>query len=84
MTIFRRDIQIVMLTMVAVVLFAGAALCPASAQTRYESVYNGHRIIYPGIQHPLARPPSHELLFCRLGSTGTPQSRPAVMKLPGQ
>src|SRR5664279_5538199 len=47
MTTFRRDIQIVMLTMVAVVLFAGAALCPASAQTRYESVYNGHRIIYP-------------------------------------
>ena len=47
MTTFRRDIQIVMLTMVAAVLFAGAALCPASAQTRYESVYNGHRIIYP-------------------------------------
>src|ERR1035437_7951214 len=47
MPTFRRDIQIVMLTMVAVVLFAGAALCPASAQTRYESVYNGHRIIYP-------------------------------------
>jgi len=47
MTTFRRDLQIVMLTMVAVVLFAGAALCPASAQTRYESVYNGHRIIYP-------------------------------------
>ena len=38
MTTFRRDIQIVMLTMVAVVLFAGAALCPASAQTRYEDV----------------------------------------------
>ena len=52
MTTFRRDIQIAMLTMVAVVLFAGAALCPASAQTRYESVFNGHRIIYPGIQHP--------------------------------
>src|ERR1700727_1097248 len=47
MTTFRRDIQIVMLTMVAAVLFAGAALRPASAQTRYESVYNGHRIIYP-------------------------------------
>src|SRR5580704_7662234 len=47
MTTFRRDIQIVMLTMVAVVLFAGAALCPASAQTRYESVYDGHKIIYP-------------------------------------
>jgi kumamolisin len=47
MTTFRRDIQIVMLTMVAVAWFAGAALCPASAQTRYESVYNGHRIIYP-------------------------------------
>jgi kumamolisin len=54
MTTFRRDLQIVMLTMVAVVWFAGAALCPASAQTRYESVFNGHRIIYPesSIPHP--------------------------------
>src|ERR1019366_4511145 len=50
MPTFRRDIQIVMLTMFAVVLFAGAALCPASAQTRYESVYNGHRIIYSRLQ----------------------------------
>jgi kumamolisin len=47
MTSFRRDIQIVMFTMVAVVLFAGAALCPASAQTRSESVSNGHTFIYP-------------------------------------
>ena len=75
MTTFRRDIQIVMLTMVAVVLFAGAALCPASAQTRYESVYNGHRIIYPASSIPRARSPSHELLFCRLGQTG-PSTRP--------
>ena len=47
MNTFRKDIQIAMSTMIAAVLFAGAALCPASAQTRYESVYNGHRIIYP-------------------------------------
>jgi len=47
MTTFRRDIQIGMLTMAAVALFAVAALSPASAQTRYESVYNGHRIIFP-------------------------------------
>src|ERR1700678_1696681 len=47
MTTFRRDIQIGMLTTVAVVLFAGAALCPASAQTLYETVLNGHTIIYP-------------------------------------
>src|ERR1700685_331525 len=53
MTIFRRDIQIAMLTMVAVVLFAGAALCPASAQTRYESVFNRHRIIYPDSSIPV-------------------------------
>jgi len=52
MTTFRRDIQFGMLTMVAVVLFAGAALCPASAQTRYESVLNGHRIIYPASSIP--------------------------------
>jgi subtilase family serine protease len=41
-----------MLTTIAVVLFAGAALCPASAQTRYESVYNGHKIIYPASSIP--------------------------------
>jgi len=53
MTTFRREIRIVMLTMVAVVLFAGAALYPASAQTRYETVYNGHRIIYPESSIPV-------------------------------
>lgn len=47
MTTFRRNIKTVISTTVAVVLFAAAALCPAAAQTRYESVYNGHRIIYP-------------------------------------
>jgi kumamolisin len=52
MTTFRRDIQIVMLTMFAIVLFAGAALSPASAQTRYESTFNGHRIIYPASSIP--------------------------------
>ena len=63
MTTFRRDIQIVMLTMVAVVLFAGAALCPASAQTRYESVYNGHRIIYPGSSIPWPGRPHTNYFF---------------------
>ncbi|MFZ0795878.1 MAG: hypothetical protein WAM65_19085, partial [Candidatus Korobacteraceae bacterium] len=53
MTSFRKDIQIVVLTMVAVVVFAGAALSPASAQNRYESVYNGHRIIYPASSIPV-------------------------------
>ena len=53
MTTFRRNVQIVLLTMVAVVLFAGAALSPASAQTRFESVYNGHRIIYPASSIPV-------------------------------
>src|SRR5580658_3344913 len=53
MTTFRRNVQIVMLTMVAVVLFAGAALCPASAQDRYESVINGHRIIFPESSIPV-------------------------------
>ncbi len=63
MTTFRRDIQIVMLTMVAVVLFAGAALCPASAQTRYESVYNGHRIIYPESSIPWPGRPHTNYFF---------------------
>ena len=52
MTIFRRDFQIAILTMVAVILFAGAALSPASAQDRYETTFNGHRIIYPGSSIP--------------------------------
>ncbi len=63
MTTFRRDIQIVMLTMVAVVLFAGAALRPASAQTRYESVYNGHRIIYPESSIPRPGRPHTNYFF---------------------
>ncbi len=54
MTTFRRQIQIVLLTMVALILFAGAALSPASAQARYESVYNGHRIFYPESSIPWA------------------------------
>ena len=63
MTTFRKDIQIVMLTMVAVVLFAGAALRPASAQTRFESVYNGHRIIYPGSSIPVPGRPHTNYFF---------------------
>jgi len=63
MTTFRRDVQIVMLTMIAVVLFAGAALCPASAQTRYESVYNGHRIIYPASSIPVPGRPHTNYFF---------------------
>ncbi len=73
MTTFRRDIQIVMLTMVAVVLFAGAALCPASAQTRYESVYNGHRIIYPESSIPRAGRPHTNYFFV---DSDQPQANP--------
>ncbi len=72
MTTFRRDIQIVVLTMVAVVLFAGAALRPASAQTRFESVYNGHRIIYPGSSIPVPGRP-HTNYFFVDSDKGTPQ-----------
>ena len=53
MTTSSKVIQIAMSAMCAVVIFAGAALCPASAQTRYESVYNGHRIIYPESSIPV-------------------------------
>lgn len=63
MTTFRRDIQIAMLAMVAIVLFAGAALCPASAQTRYESVYNGHTIIYPASSIPWPGRPHTNYFF---------------------
>jgi kumamolisin len=37
-----------------VALFVGVASCPASAQTRTESVYNGHRIIIPESSIPQA------------------------------
>lgn len=71
MTTFRRDIQIVLFTMVAVALFAGAALSPASAQTRFESVYNGHRIIYPGSSIPVPGRP-HTNYFFVDSDKGTP------------
>ena len=79
MTTFRRDIQIVMLTMVAVVLFAGAALCPASAQTRYESVYNGHRIIYPESSIPVPGRLHTRITFLST-RTNRPLNPPRVMK----
>ena len=63
MTTCRRNVQIALLTMVAVVLFAGAALCPASAQTRYESVYNGHRIIIPASSIPQPGRPHTNYFF---------------------
>ena len=60
---FRRNIQIPVLTMVAFVLFAGVSLRPASAQTRFESVYNGHRIIYPGSSIPVPGRPHTNYFF---------------------
>ncbi len=63
MTTCRRNVRIALLTMVAVVLFAGAALCPASAQTRYESVYNGHRIIIPASSIPQPGRPHTNYFF---------------------
>ncbi len=81
MTTFRKDIQIVVLTTVAVVLFAGAALRPASAQTRFESVYNGHRIIYPGSSIPVPGRP-HTNYFFVDSDKGTPQP-PAGDETPG-
>ena len=63
MTTFRRDIQTAMLSMVAVVLFAGAALCPASAQQRYETTFNGHRIIYPASSIPVPGRPHTNYFF---------------------
>ncbi len=63
MTSFRRNIQIVMLSMVAIVLFAGAALCQTSAPTRYESVFHGHRIIYPASSIPVPGRPHTNYFF---------------------
>ncbi len=76
MTTFRRNVQIVILTMVAVALFAGAAVCPASAQNRYESVYNGHRIIFPASSIPVAGRP-HTNYFFVDSDQRTPQPDPS-------
>ena len=89
MTIFRRNIQIVMLTTVAVVLFAGVALCPASAQTRYQSVYNGHTIIIPESSIPRPGRPHTNYFFVDSdqpapqppGGTESPGSVACVYKL---
>lgn len=63
MTTLRKDLQVVLLMTVAVGLFTGAALRPASAQTRFESVYNGHRIIYPGSSIPIPGRPHTNYFF---------------------
>ena len=81
MTTFRRDIQIVMLTMVAIVLFAGAALCPAYAQTRYETVYNGHRIIYPESSIPRPGRPHTNYFF--VDSDQPASQPPSANETPG-
>ena len=78
---FPKNIQIVMSTMVAVVLFAGAALCPASAQTRYESVYNGHRIIYPESSIPSPGRPHTNYFF--VDSDQPAPQPPAGAETPG-
>lgn len=44
--------QIICLTL-ALAVFLGMTVCPASAQKRYETVFNGHRIIYPESSIPL-------------------------------
>jgi subtilase family serine protease len=49
---FARVSRILFL-MVAIAVVLGVAFCPASAQTRFESVYNGHRIIYPASSIPV-------------------------------
>jgi kumamolisin len=81
MTTFRRDIQIGMLTLVAVVWFAGAALCPASAQTRYETVFNGHRIIYPASSIPVPGRPHTNYFF--VDSDQPAPQPPAGAETPG-
>ena len=63
MTMSRTNIQIAVLTMVAVALFAGAALSPASAQDQYVSTFNGRTIIYPVSSIPVAGRPHTNYFF---------------------
>ena len=63
MTTCRKNIPFAVLTMAAVVLFTGAALTPASAQARFESSYNGHRIFYPESSIPVPGRPHTNYFF---------------------
>src|SRR3569623_887963 len=86
---FRRDIRAAVLTLTAAVVFAGAAVGSASAQTRFESVYNGHRIIYPGSSIPIPGRPHTNYFFVDsdkgtaqpAGGNETPGSLACVYKL---
>jgi subtilase family serine protease len=53
-TVIENVIKITGLMAVAVALFLAVAISPAAAQDRVESVWNGHKIIYPAssIEHP--------------------------------
>ena len=80
MTNFRRNIQTAMLTTVAVVLFAGAATLPnIGTNPPYESVYNGHKIIYPASNISVPGRPPARITFSST-RTNRPRNLPRVLK----
>jgi kumamolisin len=81
MTTIRRDAQIALMTMMAAVLFAGIALCPASAQNRNEYVWNGHKIIVPESSIPVPGRPHTNYFF--VDSDQMAPQPPAGAETPG-
>jgi kumamolisin len=67
---------------VAVALFLGVASSPASAQTRTESVFNGHRIIIP--ESSIPQPGRHHTNYFFVDSDApNPNGPPSGVETPG-
>ena len=66
---------------IGVALLLGAASSPASAQTRTESVFNGHRIIYP--QSSIPQPGRHHTNYFFVDSDQAQPQPPAGNETPG-
>jgi kumamolisin len=72
---------IVGLMIVGAVLFLGVAISPASAQERVESVFNGHRIIYPASSIP--QPGRHHTNYFYVDSDKPSSKPPSGVETPG-
>jgi len=66
---------------ICVALLLGVASSPASAQTRIESVFNGHRIIYP--QSSIPQPGRHHTNYFFVDSDQAQPQPPAGNETPG-
>lgn len=73
---------VISMMVVGVALFLGVASSPVSAQTRIESVFNGHRIIYP--QSSIPQPGRHHTNYFFVDSdVPNPAGPPPGVETPG-